>query len=229
MNNNIFAVYKPEGVTSHDIVNQVRRNTGVKRVGHGGTLDPLAEGVLVIAVGRENTKQLDKYVKEDKEYVATLTLGYESETDDREGPIHEYNSTESNLEESSKKQTLTLNDVKGCIKKFIGKIKQTPPSYSAIKVNGKEAYKRIRKGEVFEMEPRTVEIKKIEILRYKYPELEIRVTCGSGTYIRSLARDIGRKLEVGAYLSKLIRTRVGEFTLEDTLSLQQIDSSNQKW
>lgn len=210
------------GITSHDVVNKVRRATGVKRVGHGGTLDPLAEGILVIAVGRENTKQLDTYVKGNKEYAATLLLGYESETDDREGPIHEYNRIESNSDKSSTKHPPILNEVKDCIKKFIGKIQQTPPHYSAIKINGKEAYKRIRKGEEFEMKPRTVIIEEIKIVRYKYPELEIKITCGSGTYIRSLARDIGRELGVGAYLSKLVRTKVGEFTLENVLKIEDL-------
>lgn len=209
-------------MTSHDVANKVRRATGVKRVGHGGTLDPLAEGILVIAVGRENTKKLDIYVKGDKEYVAILTLGYESETDDREGPIHEYIQASSSLEKPNTKRIPTLNEIEDCIKKFTGKIQQTPPHYSAIKVQGKEAYKRIRKGETFEMSPRTVEVRKIEVLKYKYPNLEIRVTCGSGTYIRSLARDIGIELKTGAYLFRLVRTKVGEFTLKNAINLEKL-------
>lgn len=221
-NNNIFAVYKPVGMTSHDVVNRVRRATGVKRVGHGGTLDPLAEGILVIAVGRENTKQLDKYVKGEKEYIATLQLGHESKTDDREGPIHKYILKDQNEEKSNTKRIPTKNEIKDCIKKFIGKIEQTPPRYSAIKVQGKEAYKRIRKGETFEMKARIVEIKKIEVKAYEYPEIEIQVVCGSGTYIRSLARDIGSELNVGAYLLKLVRTKVGEFTLENIIKIEEL-------
>lgn len=210
MINGIFAVYKPVGVTSHDVVNQVRRKTGVKRVGHGGTLDPLAEGILVIAVGREFTKQLDQYVKGDKEYVATLQLGYFSETDDAEG--------RKILVDIRLKPILV--DIKKVLEGFVGTISQMPPKYSAIKIQGKEAYKRIRKGEDFEMKPRIVEIKQIKILKYKYPTLEIKVTCGSGTYIRSLARDIGQKLGTGAYLAKLVRTKVGEFTLANTKKLE---------
>lgn len=206
---NIFAVYKPVGMTSHDVVNTVRGITKIKRVGHGGTLDPLAEGVLVIAVGRENTKLLDQYVKGDKEYIATLKLGFTSETDDAEGPIHEM----------STKIAPNLPQIQDCIKKFTGEILQTPPQYSAIKMNGKEAYKRIRKGEDFKMESRSVFIKNIEMVSYKYPLLEIKVECGTGVYIRSLARDIGEVLETGAYLTKLVRTRVGEFTIEKALDI----------
>lgn len=212
MPNNIFAVYKPRGVTSHDIVNQVRRKTGVKRVGHGGTLDPLAEGVLVIAVGREFTKQLDKYVKGDKEYVATLQLGYNSETDDAEGEKTKISDIRPKTDE-----------IRKVLKGFVGSISQMPSKYSAIKVQGKEAYKRIRKGEEFEMEPRSVEIKEIEVVNYEYPILEIRVSCGTGTYIRSLARDIGEKLKTGAYLFQLIRTRVGEFSLENVMKIEEIN------
>lgn len=209
---NIFAIYKPIRMTSHDVVNKVRKITGVKRVGHGGTLDPLAEGVLVIAVGRENTKLLDKYVKGDKEYVASVKLGKTSETDDAEGA----------LTDISVSSIPTDSDVTTCIKTFIGEISQTPSKYSAIKVNGKEAYKRIRKGEEFEMKARKALIKEIEVLKYEYPDLEIKVTCGTGVYIRTLARDIGEKLQTGGYLTRLVRTRVGEFTLEQVKKLEEL-------
>lgn len=212
---NIFAVNKPRGITSHDVVGIVRRKTGVKRVGHGGTLDPLAEGVLVIAVGRENTKKLDQYVKGDKEYIATLKLGYISDTDDSEGPIHQYKTVDQESVHLSTVSIPTRNDINLCIKKFIGNIQQTPPHYSAIKINGQEAYKRIRKGEDFEMKPRAAYIKSIEVLSYVYPILELKIACGTGVYIRSLARDIGEELKTGAYLTKLVRTRVAEFTIHD--------------
>lgn len=221
-NDTLFAIYKPVGVTSHDVVNRVRTATHVMRVGHGGTLDPLAEGVLVIAVGRENTKKLEKYVKGDKEYEATLALGYVSDTDDQEGPIHEYIFASSAKEELNSKRVPTLKDIEGCIKKFIGNITQVPPHYSAIKVNGKEAYKRIRKGEKFEMKGRPVFIKDIKITSYAYPTLQLTITCGTGVYIRSLARDIGECLQTGAYLTRLVRTRVGEFELKDTVKLEDV-------
>lgn len=216
---NIFAVYKPTGVTSHDVVNMVRRKTGVKRVGHGGTLDPLAEGVLVIAVGRENTKLLDKYVKGDKEYIATLMLGYTSVTDDREGPIKECN-----LEIKPK-----LEDIELIIKKFVGEIMQTPPIYSAIHINGKKAYKiaraaRSQQGLSLEekMKPRMIRINTIEIVSYEYPTLELKIECGTGVYIRSLAKNMGEELKTGAYLLKLVRTRVGEFTADQSVQINDL-------
>lgn len=215
----VFAVYKPIGMTSHDVVAIIRRKTGIKRVGHGGTLDPLAEGVLVIAVGRENTKNLDKYVKGDKEYVATLKLGYTSDTDDKEGPIHEYKPDASNEQDTDTKHIPTSEEVLECIKKFTGNIMQTPPIYSAIKIGGLPAHRRVRKGQTVIMEERPVFIKHITIDHYSFPELVLKVECGTGVYIRSLAKDIGEKLQTGAYLEKLIRTRVGEFTLKECVPI----------
>lgn len=218
----IFAVYKPTGITSHDVVNMVRRKTGVKRVGHGGTLDPLAEGVLVVAVGRENTKLLDKYVKGDKEYVATLKLGYTSDTDDQEGPIHEYKLNQDSTDKSSNKHTPTEAEVLECVKKFTGNIMQTPPIYSAIKVQGKPAHRRVRAGQTVIMEERPVRINSITIDHYSYPELKLKIECGTGVYIRSLARDIGNDLDTGAYLLKLVRTRVGEFKIENAIQITNL-------
>ncbi len=216
--NSIFAVNKPKGMTSHDVVDRVRRITGEKRVGHGGTLDPLASGVLVIAVGRENTKKLDEYVKGEKEYLATVKLGFESETDDAEGPITPYHT--SGVIEHHTPDVIQIEEV---LKHFIGHIQQIPPLYSAIKINGKEAYKHARKGKTPVMKSRTVEIKSIELLEYSYPILKIRVTTGPGTYIRSLARDIGKKLKTGGYLADLIRTRVNTFTLETAFDLEKLE------
>lgn len=214
MDKGIFTVYKPVGMTSHDVVNKVRRITNVKRVGHGGTLDPLAEGVLVIAVGRENTKLLDQYVKGDKEYTAVLRLGYESATDDYEGPITEVNT----------KTIPTQQQIEDCIQNFMGTIEQTPPIYSAIKIKGKPAYKYARQGVPLPSEIRTriVEIKTIEVIYYKYPTLKLTIICGTGTYIRTLGRNIGEKLGTGAYLTKLVRTKVGEFSIEDTKQIEDI-------
>lgn len=218
----IFAVHKPRGMTSHDVVAIVRKKTGVKRVGHGGTLDPLAEGVLVIAVGRENTKQLDTYVKGEKEYLATLTLGYISETDDADGPIHEYIPSQETRPNPSTKRIPSEAEIKKCIKKYIGNIEQTPPIYSSIKLRGKPAHRRVRKGETVELKPRSVFIKRIILDHYSYPELSIKVTCGPGVYIRALARDIGNDLNVGAYLSKLVRTKVGKFKIENSLKIEEL-------
>ncbi len=211
---NIFAFYKPKGITSNDAVQLVKRLIGVRgvKIGHAGTLDPLAQGVLVIAVGREATKTINEVVKKEKEYIAEITLGFESTTDDAEG--------EKTKIEFSKEPT--IEEVKNSFNDFIGKIKQLPPIYSAIKISGKEAYKYARSGQVVEMEPRDVEIKNIELLEYAWPKLKIRVVTGPGVYIRSLARDIGKKLGSGGYLSFLERTRVGDFRKEDSITEEKL-------
>jgi tRNA pseudouridine55 synthase len=212
MTDGIFAVHKPKGITSHDVVDIVRKKTGVKRVGHGGTLDPLAEGVLVIAVGRENTKKLDEYVRGGKEYIAEIMLGENSETDDSEGEKTEIN----------KEIKPNLVDIQIKIKQFVGKISQTPPLYSALKLQGQPAHRRVRKGQVIKLEARVVEIKEIDLLSYEYPIIKLTVACGPGVYIRSIARDLGEKLGTGGYLKSLIRTRVGEFTLEKCLKISDL-------
>ncbi len=216
----IFAINKPIGISSQKAVQKVkwwaREKSGNKKikVGHGGTLDPLAEGVLVVAIGRQFTKQIDKYVASEKAYRAEITFGKVSETDDSEGPIFD---VEVN-------KIPKIEEVEQTITKFIGEIEQTPPVYSAIKINGQEAYKRVRRGEEVEMKSRKVFVKEIEILNYSYPKLEIRVTCTKGVYIRSLARDIGKKLGVGAYMSALVRERVGNLGLSNSLSLEMFET-----
>ena len=204
----IFAIYKPKGPTSNDIVQSIKRITGGEKTGHAGTLDPLAEGVLVVGVGREATKKLGIEVKKEKEYLAKIKLGETSTTDDEEGDKTPVSDRKSDISE-----------IKEAIKKFIGKIKQIPPIYSAIKVSGKEAYKFARKGEKPVLLEREAEIKEIEILGYEWPYLELRVVTGPGVYIRALARDIGKELGTGAYLAALKRTRVGDFTADEALSL----------
>ena len=206
----IFAVNKPVGITSHDVIYKLRRQTGVKRIGHAGTLDPLASGVLVVAIGREFTKQLDKIVKSEKEYIAEIFLGQTSTTDDMEGDKKIVN------------QALmpSLEDIKQTIQMFVGKIKQIPPIYSALKIKGKPAYKYARQGGTLVLEARDVEIKNIELLDYKYPALKLKITCGKGVYMRSLARDIGEKLKTGAYMKSLVRTRVGDFKIENAVKLE---------
>lgn len=212
---NIIAIYKPSGPTSHDIINELRKITGIRKIGHAGTLDPQAKGVLVVGIGREATKRLSEVVRKEKEYIATIRLGQESTTDDREG-------------EKTKIEVINIPSdkiVNKVITNFKGKITQTPPVYSAIKVKGKRAYKSARQGKEIKLEPRKVLIKKIEILNYRWPELSIRVVTGPGVYIRSLARDIGKDLEVGGYLSDLERVRVGDFIKERSLSLSQFQDS----
>lgn len=214
--NGIIAVNKPKGPTSHDIIDQIRKTTGEKRVGHAGTLDPLASGVLVVAIGRENTKKINEFVKKEKEYLAKIKLGETSSTDDEEGEKH----IMANVGTVSRLPDETA--VKNVLSEFIGEIEQTPPAYSAIKVKGKKAYAMARKGEAMTLSPRKVFIREIELLKYEWPYLEIRIVCGSGTYVRSLARDLGEKLGLGAYLADLVRTRVGDFTLKNALTLAQI-------
>lgn len=208
----IFAVYKPSGPTSHDIINEIRKITGIKKIGHAGTLDPLASGVLVIGVGREATKRLAGVVKGEKEYLATVRLGAESSTDDEEGEktVHIVN------------QEPVLADIKKIINNFEGEITQIPPVFSAVKVKGKEAYKRARKGEEITLKGRTVSVKKIEILDYRWPDLKLRVVTGPGVYIRALARDVGRELKTGGYLAALERIRVGDFTKNKTIAISDI-------
>jgi len=209
---NIFAIYKPKGPTSHDIIDRVRKITGVRRVGHAGTLDPLASGILVIGVGREATKKLNEIVAKEKEYIADIKLGEESSTDDEEG---EKISLEVNKFSS-------LEEIEAVIGSFIGRIMQTPPIYSAIKISGQPAHRLIRKGKTVVLKPREVEIKNIRILNYQWPCIKLKVITGPGVYIRALARDIGKKLGVSGYLVDLERIRVGEFVKNNVLTAEQV-------
>ena len=209
-NEGIFAVYKPKGITSNDAVQIVKRQAGGKKTGHAGTLDPLAEGVLVVGVGREATKQLSEIVKKEKEYLAVVKFGETSSTDDAEGEKIEI----------KVKNIPEIIDIEKAIKKFQGNIMQIPPVFSAIKVNGREAYKLARAGREVEMKPREIEIKKIDITDYKWPVLKLKVVTGPGAYIRALARDIGDELGVGGYLADLERTRVGQFIAEEAARLK---------
>lgn len=211
----IFALLKPKGPTSHDMVDMVRKATGVKKVGHAGTLDPMAEGVLVIGVGRAATKKLGAIVEKEKEYVATITLGAVSSTDDAEGEV----------QTRDVQHTPDEKSIREALQTFTGQIQQVPPHFSAVKKGGKKAYEEARKGRVIELEPRDVEIKEIEILLYDWPTLQIRVVTGPGVYIRALARDLGEAMGTGAYLSALERTRVGDYTKESALTIEQLKES----
>jgi tRNA pseudouridine55 synthase len=206
----IFAVYKPKGITSAEALRQIKKKTGVKKIGHAGTLDPLARGVLVVGT-EADTKKLNQSVQKEKEYLAEIKLGETSETDDAEGiktvcPMARIPS---------------LPEIEKTIAGFQGEILQRPPLYSAIKISGKEAYKLARRGERPALAERKALIKDIRTLDYHWPILKLKVITGPGVYIRSLARDIGEKLEVGGYLADLERTRVGEFTKEKALALEE--------
>lgn len=209
----LFAVNKPKGISSNGLLNKIRKLANTKKVGHGGTLDPLASGVLVVAIGRESTKKLTSSIRGNKEYIAEVFLGATSTTDDEEG--------EKDFFKVNKPPK--LKEIQKILPDFIGEIMQRPPIFSALKVKGKRAYEYAREGKDLELEARLVTISNIEILEYEYPTLKIRVESGSGVYIRSLARDIGEKLKTGAYLKNLTRTKVGDFILEDAISEEKLE------
>ena len=217
MEDGVILVDKPAGISSFGVVAKVRgmlkARLGRKvKVGHTGTLDPFATGLLILLTGKM-TKKSGEFLKLDKEYVATMKLGYTSSTGDPEGDIQKY---------SNEVTRLGLDVIESVLQAFVGKISQTPPRYSAIKINGQRAYKLARKGAEFEMSKREVEIYEIEVLKYEWPELTIRCYVSSGTYIRTLAEDIGAQLGVGAYLTKLRRTKVGEYDVKDATRLDEL-------
>ncbi len=205
----IIAVWKPAGMSSHDVINRVRRASGIRTVGHAGTLDPLARGVLVIGVGRMATRRLADEVRKEKEYVTTVRLGVTSSTDDEEGEKapHEVSAVPSR------------EDVEAAARKFVGEIMQVPPVYSALKIKGKPAYAYAREGKAPVMEARPVTVKEMQVLSYDYPDIRLRAVTGAGVYVRSLARDMGEVLGTGGYMADLERTRVGEFTKEKCIGL----------
>ena len=231
MEDQIILIDKPAGISSFGVVAKVRARLrdelGHKvKVGHTGTLDPFATGLLILLTGKM-TKKSNEFLKLDKTYEATLRLGYTSTTGDPEGQIQRYlieDISEPGKARISAISPVATGEIDACPKlsiiefvlnSFIGKIQQTPPRYSAIKINGQRAYKLARAGKDFEIPVREVEIYSIEILTYHYPELQIRVHCSSGTYIRTLAEDIGKKLNTGAYLTALRRTQVGKYSVKD--------------
>ncbi len=188
-------------MTSNQVLEIIRKITGIRKVGHAGTLDPLARGVLVVGIKREATRELDKIRKQEKEYIAEIKFGFESETDDEEGK----------KKKIEIKEVPSLEKIKKALFDFKGRIWQVPPKYSAVKIKGKEAYKLARKGIDVQIKPRKVLLKSIEIIKYRFPYLKIRIVCGTGFYVRALARDLGKKLGTGAYLKDLERIRVGDF------------------
>lgn len=212
----ILIINKPPNLTSHDIVDRIRKITGIRKVGHAGTLDPFATGVLIILID-EATKSQDAIMHQEKEYIGTIKLGETSETFDKTGVI-----TKASDRQPAKKEVVLV------LEEFIGEISQVPPRYSAIKVKGRKMYELARKGIEFQPEPRKVFIKSIEILDYQYPYLKIKTVCGSGTYIRSLANDIGANLSAGGYLQELERTRIGNYKLEDAVKLEELTKENWK-
>jgi tRNA pseudouridine55 synthase len=207
----ILIINKPKTWTSFDVCAKVRGVLKAKKVGHTGTLDPQATGVLVLCVGHA-TKMVSKITGMDKEYVGEVTLGATSTTDDAEGEIKE------NKETGVKSR----HEVERALKQFEGVIQQIPPDFSAKKVEGQRAYKAARAGKPLELKPVEVTFYKIELLDYKWPIVKVRVHCSKGAYLRSLARDLGRALGTGGYLSSLVRTRVGPYKIEQAITVEQV-------
>ena len=227
--NQIILIDKPTDISSFGVVAKVRARLrdqlGHKvKVGHTGTLDPFATGLLILLSGKM-TKKSNEFLKLDKEYIATMKLGFISSTGDPEGEIKLYQARQDISFEDRKLGRAPLSvseeEISAVLGSFIGKIKQTPPRFSAIKIDGQRAYKLARKGQDFQIPSREVEIYSIDILDYHYPELQIKVHCSSGTYIRTLAEDIGKALNTGAYLTALRRTRIGEYSIEDATPLSE--------
>lgn len=199
----LWLLDKPVGISSFGLVARVRRLSGVRKVGHAGTLDPLASGLMIVLVGKEWTKQADKFIKKDKTYQVEMRLGEVSSTGDAEGVVSRY----SELQPGEKK----LREV---IAGFVGEIEQTPPAYSAIKVDGVRAYKLARQGKKPILKSRKVQIYSIENVHYSYPVVSFTAEVSSGTYIRSLVEDVGKTLGTGAYMSALRRTAIGEYSVD---------------
>ncbi|MBL7159621.1 tRNA pseudouridine(55) synthase TruB [Candidatus Microgenomates bacterium] len=218
MEDKVLIINKPKGITSHDVVDIVRRKLGVRKVGHAGTLDPTATGVLIVLVGKKTKEQI-KYMQMEKEYVAEVEFGIETDTGDAEGKI-----TEQIPPQAFKNTTRSQVEIK-CLG-FLGKIRQSVPLYSAVKIKGKKLYELARKGiKPKKLPERIIEIKKIEILDFKkgtdktYPVVKLKATCGKGVYIRQLAVDLGKALGFPAHLKSLVRTRIGEFSLDQAQNL----------
>lgn len=206
-------VYKPKGMTSHDVVSVLRRVTKIKQIGHTGTLDPFAEGVLPVCIGKAT--RLIEYLNDDKAYIGTVQLGISTTTYDIEGEA---------VNKSDKK--VSQDDIEASLKYFTGEIEQVPPIYSAIKVNGKKLYEYARAGENIEIKSRKVNISELKILNFNYDkqQLELYISCSKGTYIRSVANDLGEKLGVYGHLNKLVRVKAGYFNIENAVQLDNLNN-----
>jgi tRNA pseudouridine55 synthase len=206
----VLVVDKPIGLTSHDVVQIVRKGTNIRRAGHTGTLDPRASGVLVILIGP--AVRLSEYVSaSDKRYQAVVRLGVSTDTYDADGRV-----------EQTSPVNVTEEQFENALKHFIGEIEQVPPPYSAVKVKGRKAYEMAREGEEVDLLPRKIQVYNLELLEWAQPEAVIDVYCSSGTYVRSLAHDLGEMLGCGAHLVGLRRTKSGRFTLRDAVPLRKL-------
>ena len=209
--NGILVINKPAGITSHDVVDIIREKFKIKKVGHTGTLDPMATGVLVVLLGRA-TRLSATFINDDKEYRATLFFGRRTDTQDSTGRVIEERPVNG----------LDIDDVKGALDAFLGEIEQVPPMVSAKKYKGKKLYQLARKGKSIERRPCRIRIHEIELLDFKLPEIVFRVRCSKGTYVRTLCEDIGHLLKNPAHMSALTRTRSGRFSLEQSCDLETV-------
>lgn len=207
----MLLIDKPLTWTSFDVVNKLRYRLKIKKIGHAGTLDPLATGLLIICTGKM-TKQIESFMGLEKEYTGTFVIGQTTPSFDLETAVTEPVGI----------AHITPETIAGVVKSLTGKISQLPPAHSAIKVGGKRAYKFARQGKEIELQPRDVEVSEFEITKLNLPNVEFRIVCSKGTYIRSLARDLGEGLGVGAYLSQLCRTRIGPYKLEDAILIDDV-------
>jgi tRNA pseudouridine55 synthase len=208
----VLLIDKPAGWTSFDVVNKIRRLAKVKKVGHAGTLDPLATGLLILCTGKL-TKRVSEYMAQEKEYRGSLTLGAVTATYD----------LESEPEDPKDADLVTMEALGAIAPAFRGEIWQVPPVHSAIKIDGKRVYALARKGKEVKLDPRKVFIKEFEIIHKQGPVVDFRVVCSTGTYIRSLANDLGAAIGCGAYLSSLCRTRIGEFGLDQAMNMKKAE------
>ncbi len=210
----IWLIDKPLGMTSFGVIRKMRKILGLKKIGHAGTLDPLATGLLIVCSGAY-TKQIESLMGMPKTYTGSFYLGATTESYDLEHPPIVTNSNEINVSGTLMHETA---------KHFVGELWQTPPAHSAIKINGKRAYKTARKGDAPEVKPRLLKIDNFEIVSEELPEIAFKVSCSKGTYIRSLAFDYGEKIGTGAYLASLRRTHIGPFDVKDALNLQELEN-----
>lgn len=209
--NGILIIDKPAGITSHDVVDVVRKRLRMRRVGHAGTLDPMATGVLVVLVGMA-TKLASRYIDEEKEYHATIYLGIATDTGDRDGRVVEERAIE----------PFSLDQICTVLKSFEGSLWQIPPAFSAIHYQGRRLYEWAREGKRIEVAPRQIRIHRIELVEYHHPTIRVHLICSKGTYVRRLAEQIGECLAVPAHLAELRRIRVGPLTIDQAVSLEAI-------
>lgn len=214
--NGVIIINKPKGYTSHDIVNIIRKKLNIKKVGHTGTLDPNATGVLPILIG--TATKVSKYlVEHDKEYITTIKLGKKTDTGDSDGKT---------IEEDNSIKNISKEQIESVIKGFIGKQKQIPPIYSSIKINGKKLYEYAREGKQIDIKPREIEIYNIKLKEYNNCEITIDVACSKGTYIRTLCEDIAERLGTVGYMKELQRTKVDRFKIENSITLDKLEDAN---